>query len=237
MINLAGEPIFSFRWTKAKKEKILASREDRAHFLVESFANASHPPKVFLSASAIGYYGDRGEEEIDEASLPGKGFLSTVCAKWEDACEPMRRAGVRVVHPRFGIVLGKGGGALQKMLLPYRLGLGSTLGDGRQWVSWIALQDAIAAIAFALTHPHLEGPFIAASPKPVRQRELSEKLAHLLHRPAFFRYPAWLLRLLSGEAADELLLSSVKTFPKKLLDEGFRFTCPSLDKALKSALY
>ncbi len=237
VINLAGEPIFSLRWTKAKKEKILASRIERAHFLSDMFARAKRPPQVFVSASAIGYYGDRGEEEIDETSLRGKGFLSDVCVGWEEACKSARERGIRVVHPRFGIVLGKGGGALQKMLLSYRLGLGATLGDGRQWMSWIALEDAIAAIAFALTHPHLEGPFIAASPHPVRQQEFSFELARFLHRPALFRWPAWLLRMLSGEAAGELLLSSVKASPKKLLREGFHFACPSLDTALKSALY
>ena len=236
-VNLAGESIFRLRWSKAKKEKILDSRVRTAHFLSAMFARTKRPPKVFLSASAVGYYGDRGEEEIDENSSRGKGFLSDVCAKWEGASDELKQMGVRVVHPRFGIVLGKGGGALQKMLLPYRLGLGSTLGDGRQWMSWIALEDALAAIAFALTHPHLEGPFIAASPHPVRQREFSKTLAHLLHRPAFFRWPAWLLHLISGEAADELLLSSVKAVPRKLLDEGFHFACPSLDRALRAALY
>lgn len=235
-VHLAGESVFSLRWTKSKKREILESRERSSHLLSETFAHTRHPPKVFVGASAIGYYGDRGEEEIDEASSRGKGFLAEVASRWEAACTPLVQRGTRILHPRFGIILGKGGGSLQKMLLLHRLGLGGPLGGGLQWMSWIALEDAISSIHFALTHPTIEGPYIAASPNPVRQKDFSQELSRHLHRPSCIHWPKWLLRMILGEAADELLLSSVKALPKKLLKEGFHFACPSLDSALHSAL-
>ncbi len=236
VVNLAGESIFSLRWTSAKKEKILQSREQSAFRLSKILAQSPRPPRVFLSASALGYYGDRGEETIDEASSKGKGFLAEVAFRWEEACASVSKNGVRIVHPRFGIVLGKGGGALQKMLLPYRLGLGAILGDGRQWISWIALEDVLSSIYFALTHPIIEGPYIAASPGPVRQEEFASKLAELLHRPLFLRLPRQLLQFGLGQVADELLLTSLKAHPEKLLSAGFQFVKPSLDTALQASL-
>ncbi len=236
VINLAGEAIFSLRWTKSKRRRILMSRVWSAHLLSKVLSHAFNPPKVFISASAIGYYGNKGEETVDEETAIGKGFLSQVCAKWEEACEMIGRRGSRVVHPRFGVVLGKGGGALKAMLLPYRLGLGGSLGNGTQWVSWIALEDAISSIHFALTNSSIEGSYIAASPHPVRQIQFAKELARLLQRPAAMHWPKWLLRLVFGQMADEMLLQSVKASPKKLLETGFQFAKPSLDMALQASL-
>lgn len=236
VINLAGESLFSLRWTKSKRRNVLISRERTAFLLSKVLAHALSPPKVFISASALGYYGDKGEETVDEETPAGKGFLPQVCARWEGACAMIGRRGSRVIHPRFGIVLGQGGGALKAMLLPYRLGLGGAFGDGMQWVSWIALEDAISSIHFALTNSTFEGPYVAASPNPVRQIQFAEELGHLLRRPAALHWPKWLLRLLFGQMADEMLLQSVKASPKKLLDAGFHFAKPSLDTALRAAL-
>lgn len=236
VVNLAGESVFAFRWTQSKMRKIQRSRLLGTLLLSKLFASSLSAPKVFLSASAIGYYGSRGEEILDEESPPGRGFLPEVCTEWERACQDIESRGSRVVHPRFGIVLGKGGGALQSMLLPYRLGLGGKLGDGKQWMSWIALEDVLSAIYFALTHSAIKGPFIVASPHPVRQEEFSRKLSFHLHRRAPMHYPKWLLKLLSGQAAEELLLSSINASPKKLLQAGFHFQKASLDSALAAAL-
>lgn len=236
VIHLAGESLFSLRWTQSKRKKILMSRERSAFLLSAALAHAVCPPKVFISASALGYYGNRGEETVDEGSPPGKGFLSQVCQRWEGACAMIGRRGSRVVHPRFGLVLGQGGGALNAMRLPYRLGLGGSFGTGDQWMSWISLEDAISSIHFALTNPSFEGPYIAASPYPVRQKEFSQTLADLLHRPSCLHWPRWLLRLVSGQMADELLLASLKASPRKLLEAGFHFAKASLDTALRAAL-
>ncbi len=236
VVHLAGETISSLRWTKAKKKRILFSRTVGTRFLSQILSETLRPPKVFISPSALGYYGDRGEILIEDGAPAGSGFLAHVCSEWEKAANVIEARGSRVVHPRFGVVLGKGGGALGKLLPIYRLGLGATLGDGQQWMSWIALEDAVAALHFALMNDSISGAFIAASPNPVRQEEFSRKLAAQLHRPACFRVPKWLLHLLFGQMADELLLQSLKASPTKLLRSGFQFQTLCLDKALSSAL-
>lgn len=237
VIHLAGEPVFGWRWTKSKKDKILTSRILSTLFLSHLLSTAFRPPRVFLSPSAIGYYGECGEKLVeDETPKQSCTFLGGVCREWEKACATLEKRSVRVVHPRLGIVLGKGGGVLQAMRLPYLLGLGGKLGDGKQWVSWVALDDVLSAICFALTHPSLEGPFITASPNPVRQEEFSQVYASHLHRSARMHWPKWLLRLASGREADELFLQSVKAYPRKLLETGFQFQYSSLDSALTAVL-
>jgi len=237
VIHLAGEPIFAWRWTKSKKDKILESRVLSTLFLSHLLATLLQPPQFFLTPSGVGYYGECGEKIVDEET-PKQSctFLGGVCREWEKASSSLEKRGVRVVHPRLGIVLGKEGGVLQAMRLPFLLGLGGKLGDGKQWVSWIALEDVLAVIRFALTHPSLEGPFIAASPSPVRQEEFAALYASHLHRQARMQWPKWLLRLVAGQEADELFLQSVRAYPRKLLQTGFQFHYSSLDRALSSVL-
>lgn len=236
VIHLAGENIATHRWTKSQMRKILFSRTIGTFLLSHVLSQLYQPPKVFLSPSAVGYYGNRGDEELDDESPPGSSFLAKVCCEWERAAEAINKRGARVVHPRMGMVLGQGGGALQKLLLPYRLGLGGKLGSGRQWISWVALEDVLRAYEFALTDEKVEGSFNLVSPHPVLQEEFSHDLAHILHRPDFFHQPASLLRLLFGQMADELLLSSAKVLPVKLQKLGFSFRYPALDMALCSIL-
>lgn len=230
-IHLAGEPLTLCRWSAAKREKILQSRTVGTLFLSHLLSKAARPPKLFIAASAIGYYGDRGEEIVDEKSPAGQGFLAHVCGAWEKASFAMQGR-ARVVHTRFGMVLGLHGGALQKMLLPYKLGLGGPLGTGQQWVSWVHRDDLIRALVHVIHHESLEGPVNVVSPHPVRQEEFSAILAHQLHRPHFFRVPAWALRLRFGEAADELILASSRVKCAKLLASKFAFNYPDLRSAL-----
>jgi hypothetical protein len=234
VIHLAGEPIMG-RWSADKKERILLSRTMSTLFLSTILAQLYQPPKVFLSASAVGFYGDRGEELLTEKSREGRGFLARVCTEWEKASLPIENRGARTLHTRFGIVIGKGG-ALQKMLLPYKLGLGGRLGSGHQWMSWIALDDLVRAIELALHDETLEGPVNLVSPHPIRQADFSKTLASLLHRPALLNQPAWFLRLLFGEMADEMLLASARAEPTKLLAADFHFHLPHIRDALKKAL-
>lgn len=236
VIHLAGEPLSFGRWTRRKKEKILFSRTLGTHLLSQILAQLLRPPRVFISASAVGYYGDRGEEILTEESGAGRGFLASVCCEWEKASQPLENRGTRGVHARFGMVIGPGGGALQKMLLPYRLGLGGRLGSGKQWISWIDREDLIRAIHFTLEHPSLEGAVNLVSPSPVRQEEFVRTLAKILHRPQLGSLPSWLLRLLLGEMADEMLLPSARVQPAKLIDAGFAFRTPCLADSLLKAL-
>ncbi|MBU6383690.1 MAG: TIGR01777 family oxidoreductase [Verrucomicrobia bacterium] len=233
VIHLAGEPLSLTRWTKAKRDKILYSRTLGTASLVARLAK--HPPKVFISASAVGFYGDRGEEILTEESLGGHGFLADVCAQWEKASLPLKQWGARLVHARFGIVLGPHGGVVQKLLLPYQLGLGGWLGSGKQWISWIHLDDLIQALSFLLEHP-LSGPINLVSPHPVRQQDFALTIAGLLHRPHWMRLPAWVLRALLGQAADELLLASTRVQPAKLLAANFPFQYADLRSAMYNAL-
>jgi uncharacterized protein (TIGR01777 family) len=235
VIHLAGEPLTLNRWSDSKKQKIYSSRVDFTQQLCRILLS-NRPPQIFISASATGYYGDRGEELLTEASPPGQGFLAHVCSDWEKASQELTHHGVRTVQTRFGIVLGPDGGALQKLLLPYKLGLGGSLGSGQQWMSWISLTDLIHAINHILNDPTLHGPINLVSPHPIRQQLFSSTLANLLHRPRLLPIPAWVLRFCLGESANSLLLSSVKVQPTKLLASNFPFLYPDLRAALQHAL-
>ncbi len=236
VIHLAGEPLTLSRWSEKKRKKILLSRTVGTTFLSHLFSTALRPPKLFLSASAFGFYGDRGEKLLTEESEAGRGFLAHVCCAWEKASYAMKKRGARVVQARFGIVLGPDGGVLKKMVPPYRLGLGGRLGSGKQWISWIALEDLMRAVDHVMSREFLEGAVNIVSPHPIRQEEFSKILAECLHRPHWLSIPAPLLRFFFGQTADELLLSSAKVEPTKLLASNFVFQYPDLRSALFKAL-
>ena len=236
VVHLAGENIASGRWTSARKARIRESRVRGTRLLSESLATLGVKPKVLLSASAVGFYGDRGAETLDEASSQGSGFLASVCRDWERATEPAERAGIRVVHLRIGIVLTPKGGALRRMLPPFRLGLGGRIGSGDQFMSWITLDEIAAVVLHALATEALDGPVNAVSPSPVMNRELTSTLGRVLKRPALLPVPAFAMRAALGEMANELLLSSARVAPKKLLESGFRFRHPDLEGALRHLL-
>jgi uncharacterized protein len=235
VVHLAGENIAE-RWTAAKKARIRDSRVKGTQLLCATLARLSSPPKVLVSASAIGYYGDRGEEILTEESPPGRGFLAEVCRAWEAATEPARQQGMRVVQVRFGVVLSPAGGALAKILPPFRMGLGGVLGSGRQYMSWIALDDVVGAIQHAIGTDGLQGPTNAAAPQAVTNQEFTKTLGKVLGRPTVFPLPAFAARLMFGEMADELLLASARIQPTKLLASGFRFRYPELEDALRHLL-
>ena len=232
IIHLAGESIAHGRWTEAKKNRIRDSRVGSTRLLTAAIAGLSRPPQVLVCASAIGYYGDRGDELLKEDSPPGDDFLAGVCRAWEEAAEAAARRGVRVVQHRFGMILSTAGGALAKMLLPYRLGAGGPIGTGRQYVSWITLDDALGAIGHALATVTLRGPVNTVSPHPVTSREFARALGRVLHRPAILPLPAFAARLMFGEMADALLLSSQRVDPARLLSSGYHFLHPDLELAL-----
>jgi uncharacterized protein (TIGR01777 family) len=236
VVHLAGEPLTLSRWSEAKKEKLFSSRVSSTQQLCHIFSNQLRPPKVFVSASAIGYYGDRGDEILMEKSSPGSGFLAHLCVEWERASQILELRGIRTAKVRFGPVIGPGGGMLAKMIVPYKLGLGATLGSGQQWVSWVSLEDVVYSIHHILYHSALSGPFNIVSPNPVRQIDFSKQLAHALHRPAFLRVPAWALKMALGQTADELLLASARVSARKLLASGFSFQSPNLQDALQKAI-
>lgn len=235
VLHLAGEPIFGL-WTAKKKERIRESRVKDTQALAELFLKTKNPPKVFISASAVGYYGDRGELLLTEESGVGAGFLATVCQEWEEASNPLTRKGIRVVHTRFGIVLGKKGGILQKMRLPFQYGLGAIFGTGRQWISWISLKDLVRTLTFCLQDERIVGAINCVSPHPVRQKEFAELLASQLKRPLFLRLPSAFLRLFLGRMAEELLLASQRASPQKLLSYGFTFHTPTLEGVFRNEL-
>jgi uncharacterized protein len=234
-IHLAGEPLGFGRWSEAKKRKILSSRSLGTLEISRALAYLRRPPPVFISASAVGFYGDRGEELLHEGSAPGKGFLAHVCKEWEEGSRPIASRGARAVQARFGMVLGEGG-ALRKMAPFYRMGFGGRLGTGKQWVSWVALADLALAIDHILRTETLHGPVNIVSPHAVRQEELCRTLAAVLHRPSFSPLPTWLLRLRFGDFADEVLLASAHAVPQKLLATGFHFKYPDLKDALLTIL-
>ncbi len=236
VVHLAGESIGT-RWTVARKRRILDSRIRGTALLSNTLANLPHPPSTFISISAVGIYGHRGEEVLTEASLPGPSddFLVRVATEWEAAAAPAAAAGIRVVHPRLGMVLGRGG-ALGQMLVPFRLGVGGRLGNGQQWMSWIALDDAVAAIHHALTDTAIRGPLNATSPEPVRNAQFTATLGQVLSRPTVFPVPRAALRLLFGEMADAVLLASTRVLPARLTETQFPFRHPTLHAALRQAL-
>jgi uncharacterized protein (TIGR01777 family) len=239
-IHLSGSNVAAHRWTAAYKREITSSRIDSTRALAVALTRLRQPPDALLVASATGIYGNRGDQLLDEISAPGSGFLADLCRQWEAAAQPAVDAGIRVVHLRFGVVLGPSSkshpGALGKMLPIFRLGLGGPLGSGSQWMSWISLQDAVAAILFVLRTPSLAGPVNLTAPSPVTNSEFTRTLARQLHRPAFIAAPAFALRIALGEMADEALLSSARALPAKLIAAGFQFAHPTIDLCLTAAL-
>jgi hypothetical protein len=233
--HLAGEPIAE-RWTAAKKAKIRDSRVKGTQVLCKALTALTPLPKVLVSASAIGYYGDRGAELLTEDSAPGSGFLAEVCRAWEAATDPAQQHGIRVVRLRFGVVLSAAGGALAKMLPPFRMGLGGVLGSGRQYMSWIVLDDAVAAIYHAIVTNGLQGPTNAVAPQAVTNQEFTTTLGKVLRRPTVLPMPAFAARLIFGEMADELLLASARVQPARLQASEFSFRYPELERALRHAL-
>ena len=224
------------RWTGAKKQRILESRRLGTRHLAEALTKASRPPQVLISGSAIGYYGNRGEDILGEDSPSGNDFLAEVCREWEAATEPAAAAGIRSAQMRFGVVLSADGGALEKMLLPFRLGLGGKVADGRQWWSWVHVRDVVGAIHHALKSDLLLGPVNVVSPRPTTNAEFTKTLASVLSRPAIFPMPAFAARLAFGEMADELLLASQRVEPAKLIASGYPFQFSDLKRALEEIL-
>jgi len=235
-VHLSGANLAARRWTSEYRREMESSRVNSTHALATVLANLRRPPQALLVASAIGIYGDRGNEVLDEESLPGSGLLPDLCSGWEAAAQPAVAAGIRVVHLRFGVVLDPAGGALAQMLPLFRLGLGGRLGSGRQWTSWIGLADLVSAVLFALENQSISGPVNLVAPQAVTNAEFTRILARQLHRPAVLPAPAFALRLAFGQMADEALLASACVVPAKLLSAGFRFAYPSLEKALAAIL-
>jgi uncharacterized protein (TIGR01777 family) len=236
VVHLAGESIASGRWNDEKKRAIRESRVKGTSLLSQTLAQLSNPPSVFVSASAIGYYGNRGDELLTEASAPGKDFLSSVCVEWEEATRPAIEKGIRTIAARFGIILDPDGGALAKMLTPFRMGIGGRVGDGRQWMSWIALEDVVNGLKFLMRDQRASGPVNFVSPHPVTNAEFTKTLGHVLGRPTLFPIPAFGARLAFGEMADALLLSSQRVEPTVLVNRGFAPSWPRLEPALQHLL-
>ncbi len=235
VVHLAGENIAQ-RWTPTAMARIRASRVDATRLLCEALARLPQPPRVLICASATGFYGDRGQEVLDERSAPGTGFLPEVCQAWEAAADAAQQRSIRVVHLRLGIVLARHGGALAKMLPAFRFGLGGRLGAGRQFCSWIALEDLLRVVELALQDDRLSGAMNAVSPEPVTNAGFTEALARALGRPAVLPMPAFAVKLLFGEMGREALLASARMRPARLLESGFEFRFPQLDAVFKQAL-
>ncbi|HVA60213.1 MAG TPA: TIGR01777 family oxidoreductase [Mycobacteriales bacterium] len=236
VVNLSGAGIGDHRWTPEYRRLVRASRIDSTSTLAHGIAAATERPAVFLSGSAIGAYGDTGDDPVDESAGYGAGFLPDLCREWEAATAPAAEAGVRTVHLRTGIVLSPAGGALRKVLPLFKLGLGGRLGSGRQWFSWIALPDLVAAVQFLLADSTLAGPVNLTAPLPVRNREYTAALGRAVHRPAALVVPAAALRIALGGFADEGVLASARVLPEALEAAGFDFTHPDLDGALAAVL-
>lgn len=235
VIHLAGAPVFQL-WTAAQKKRIRDSRVLGTQRLAAALAAAPQKPTLMICASAIGYYGIRGNEVLTEDSRPGAGFLAETCIQWEAATQPVRDAGIRVVNLRIGIVLARNGGALKPMLPTFKLGLGAKLGNGQQWMSWIALEDLIRIIQFAMARPDLHGPINCVAPNPITNSDFTATLAKVLRRPAFLSVPEFILHLAPGGMADETLLSSERVIPDRLAKTGFAFKYRALEQALLSVL-
>ena len=236
VVHLAGESIAEGRWSDEKKKRIRESRVKGTKLLGDALANLSSPPRTLISASAIGYYGDRGDEVLTEGSAAGDGFLPEVCVEWEKATALATEKGIRVVNTRFGVILDANGGALAKMLPPFRMGIGGRLGSGKQWMSWIALDDVVSGIKFALTNETLSGPVNFVAPNPVTNSEFTKTLGKALSRPTLFPIPAFGIRLAFGEMGEALLLSSSRVEPASLRKAGYQFEYPKLDEALRHSL-
>lgn len=235
VVHLAGASIGEGRWSKKRKRLLRSSRIEATRLLVEHLAALPQPPKALLCASAVGYYGDRGDDIVDERSEAGAGFLSELVRDWEHEARAAEEHGIRAVQMRFGVVLSKEGGALPRMLTPFRMGVGGRLGNGRQWMSWIAVPDAVRAIEWLATS-EISGPVNVTAPEPVKNSELTRALGRALHRPALFPMPGFMLRMVVGEAANELLLASNRVAPRALVAAGFTFEHPAIEVGLATAL-
>jgi uncharacterized protein (TIGR01777 family) len=236
VVHLAGENIATGRWTPAKKRRIRDSRVQGTRLLCDALAQLVEPPTVLVSASAIGYYGDRGDRIMTEEDRPGTDFLAEVCREWEAATAPAEERGLRVVRLRTGMVLTPAGGALHKMLTPFKLGVGGIMGNGQQYMSWIARDDVVGIIQHALTADALRGPVNAVSPHPVTNQEFTKTLGQILQRPTVLPMPSFAARALFGEMADALMLSSTRVEPERLINSGYEFQFPELDGALRHML-
>lgn len=236
VVHLAGANIAGKRWTESYKNEIRDSRVQGTRLISETIARLQRKPRVFISASAIGYYGDRGATELDESASAGDGFLPDVCLAWEGACQPARDAGIRTVNTRTGVVLSAEGGALKSMLLPFKLGLGGIVGSGNQFMSWIAMDDVVRALQFLLANDSLSGPVNLVAPGAVNNRTFTKILGNVLRRPTIFPLPAFAAKLVFGEMADGLLLASALVVPRKLQEADFHFTYPQLPSALRHEL-
>jgi uncharacterized protein (TIGR01777 family) len=236
VINLAGENIAAGRWTEEKKRRIRDSRINGTHLLSEALAKLTRRPRVFLCASATGFYGDRGDAILSEEDESGGGFLAGVCREWERATAPAAEADVRVVNLRFGPILAREGGMLAKLLTPFKLGLGGKVGSGKQYISWVAIDDVVGAIKLALQSDSLRGPVNIVAPNPVTNEEFTRTLGRVLSRPAAFAMPAFAARLAFGEMADEMLLVSQRVEPARLKEIGYQFQYPALESALRHTL-
>ena len=235
-MHLGGRNIAAGRWTAAVKAQLRQSRVQTTQLLSARLAGLAAPPRVLVCASAIGIYGNRRDEELDEESDTGEGFLAELGRAWEGASAVAAEAGIRVVQARLGLVMSRRGGALAKMLLPFRLGVGGKIGDGRQYVSWISLEDAVAALIYAVENDALRGPVNLTAPQPVTNAELTRTLGRVLRRPTLLPLPAFAAKLLLGELAEEGLLASQRVRPTRLLEAGFEFAHPELEGALRRAL-
>ncbi|HEY0375410.1 MAG TPA: TIGR01777 family oxidoreductase [Pyrinomonadaceae bacterium] len=235
-VHLAGENLAEGRWTEEKKRRIRESRVKGTRLISETLAGLTRKPEVLVSASAVGFYGSRGDEVLTEESSSGAGFLADVCREWEQATSAAEGAGVRVAHMRFGVILSGEGGALKKMLLPFRMGLGGKLGSGDQYMSWITLDDAVGAIEHALENKTLRGPVNTVTPRPVTNREFTKAMGSALSRPTILPAPAFALRLAFGEMADATLLSSQRAEPARLKESGYVFKYPEIEGALRHVL-
>jgi len=236
IVHLAGDNIAEGRWTAAKKQRIRDSRVIGTRLLAEAAAASGGTVKSFICASAIGYYGNRGNEELREDSAPGTGFLPDVCREWEAATDPARQAGIRVVNVRLGVVLSQVGGALAKMLLPFKMCVGGIVGSGAQYWSWLTVDEAAHIFRFAVQNTDLNGPVNAVSPQPVTNTEFTKALGRVLHRPTLFPLPAFMARIVLGEMADDLILGSTRVVPTRLQAAGYKFLHPEIGEALASTI-
>jgi uncharacterized protein (TIGR01777 family) len=237
VVHLAGAGIGDKRWSAPRRAEIVSSRVQTTTLLAHTLAGLGHPPTVLVSASAVGFYGDRGDEVLTEESTGGTGFLADVCRAWEDATEPAGQAGIRVVRLRSGVVLASGGGALARQLPLFRYGIGGRLGSGRQWLSWITLADEVRAILHALDEPAVQGAVNATAPEPVTNRVFTRALGQALHRPSVLAVPGFALRVVLGpDLASEMVLAGQRVLPAKLTTTGFTFEEPRIDSALAALL-
>jgi uncharacterized protein (TIGR01777 family) len=236
VINLSGENIASSRWTNKQKQTLRASRIKTTQLLSKTLAGLKYPPQILINASAVGYYGSHGDDILDEKAVPASDFLGQLCQDWESATVAAVRKGIRVVYARFGVILDPSGGALRKMLLPFKLGLGGVIGSGKQYMPWITLDDSIHALHHILKTSNLHGPVNIVAPNPVTNQDYTKALGRCLRRPTIFPLPAFIARFILGEMADALLLSSQRVQPQVLLDSDFSFQHPKIEDALSAIL-